>query len=252
MKLIFCLSAGRTGTAYLAEVLKENLPHPSYAGHELLPFGVHAPEVGHMMAFNNEGNTTRVKDFWEQKFRIILSQQHIDYYAETSHLLMKAGLLENAAKCIPEQHEVIFIILKREDWEKTLKSYHNRYDFYNKGNIWMWYLDPGYKRNLVSFAKYNKYGIWGTRFWYLTEMYARYNAYQKTFKNKPNFKFYEIELNELNDKAKVKALLKFINPEMQIENIIIPPRKNQSIQQRSLTEDDKQAIKELMEMKKHL
>ena len=124
MKLIFCLSAGRTGTAYLAELLRANLPHPSIAMHEVMPFGVHTPEVSHNMEFNNKGNTKLIKDFWERKFNIILSQP-IEYYAESCHMLMKAGLVENAAEFIPEYNEVKFIILKRDDTENTLKSYHN-------------------------------------------------------------------------------------------------------------------------------
>src|SRR5271165_1188039 len=92
MKLIFTLTAGRTGTAYLAELLRTNVPQAE-THHEILTytsFGVDTPDISHFHAFNNYGNTPEVQAFWQHKFEKILGCGK-SCYAETSHMLMKAG-----------------------------------------------------------------------------------------------------------------------------------------------------------------
>ena len=69
---IFTLSAGRTGTAWLSEVLAVNLN--CEALHELLgidDFGNRMPDIKIMRSFSENGNNALVKDFWKRKFSML-------------------------------------------------------------------------------------------------------------------------------------------------------------------------------------
>src|SRR5689334_3546706 len=119
MKLIFTLTPGRTGTAYLSELLKWNLSDAE-VHHEIqtyTSFGECTPDISQLHAFNVFGNTPAVQQFWRRKFDKILASGK-PVYAETSHLLMKAGLVENMAE-LAKDHDVHFVILKR-DTMKTI------------------------------------------------------------------------------------------------------------------------------------
>src|ERR1700674_19694 len=93
---IFTMTTGRSGTQYLAELLGHNLPDAE-CHHEFLQwdsFGVDTPDVSHMCLFNSKGNIEKVVAFWDQKLKRIAATPH-RFYVETSHMLMKAGLVEN-------------------------------------------------------------------------------------------------------------------------------------------------------------
>lgn len=64
----FTITAGRTGTAYLAEQLTANVVcaevHHDILGYDT--FGVDAPDVSYLTLFNSQGNTDKVRAFWEQ------------------------------------------------------------------------------------------------------------------------------------------------------------------------------------------
>src|SRR5262249_32033815 len=154
------------------------------------------PDISHLHAFNARGNTPEVQDFWRRKLaRIEASDRPV--YAETSHVLMKAGLVENMAE-LAARHEVHFVILER-DIVPTLISYRNRFDFTNYGNLWMWYLDPAYPRNRVEAAPFLKYGVIGMRLWYIYEIRSRAAHYKNTYSAQPNLHFHQTDIAALND-----------------------------------------------------
>ncbi len=128
MKLVFTLSAGRTGTAFLAELFAQNLleaeVHHERVGFD--SFGVDTPEVSDLMLYNNRGNVRKVQKFWERKLSRIL-RSRVDTYVETSHVLMKAGLVENSVR-LCQGHELHFIRLRRA-MVPTLLSYECRGGF---------------------------------------------------------------------------------------------------------------------------
>ncbi|HHO53005.1 MAG TPA: hypothetical protein ENK18_19540 [Deltaproteobacteria bacterium] len=172
MKLIFTLTAGRTGTGFLAQLLQANLPD-AVVHHEHLgwrAFGLDTPDLSHLLRFNNEGFTEPVRAFWQRKLSRIL-ELDVPCYAETSHILMKAGLVE-ALSMLPAGHEV-HLIAQRRDWIQTLASYHRRFDLVNLGNRYLWYLDPGYQRRLVDPEPFLELGLHGLRLWYLLEIEVR-------------------------------------------------------------------------------
>ena len=70
---IFTITAGRTGTTYLASLLAANLKdaktHHEIIGYE--HFGIDTPDLSYLILFNSQGNTKKVRDFWQQKLKRI-------------------------------------------------------------------------------------------------------------------------------------------------------------------------------------
>jgi len=228
MKLIFTLTAGRTGTAYLAELIKWNVKDAE-VHHEILTFssfGVDTPDISHLHAFNNAGNTPLVQEFWKRKLNKILACGK-PVYVETSPMLMKAGLVENMAE-LAHEHEVHFVVLRRNTL-KTLESYNKRGDFTTQANMWMHYLDPEYSRNKVRFE--NLFHIVGQasllRLWYLNEIEMRITQYLFNYSDRPFMHFHFADIDDLNDKQNATKL--FNGLEVEYANICLPPKQNSYI-----------------------
>ena len=249
MKFIFTLTAGRTGTAYLCSLFKENLSDAE-VHHELIDytkFGVDTPDLSHFTLFNSIGNTEKVKDFWKQKFDRIKRKQ-CSCYVETSHLLMKAGLVENLYNITNHGH-VHLIALKR-DFLKTVISYRDRYDFSNLGNMWLWYLDYQYPRNLVNpqtFAELDRDGI---RLWYLFEIQQRVNFYKEYLKDQKNVSVHEVAIEDLSDLDNVSSFFKELGVELEPSEIFIPPPQNENTVHREISEEKLEALKNMIELYK--
>jgi hypothetical protein len=227
MKLIFTLTCGRTGTAYLTDLLAANVPN-ARVFHEILSygsFGFDAPDVSHLHAFNARGNVPHVQEFWRRKLKRIEACDR-PIYAETSHVLMKAGLVENLAELAPA-HEVHFVVLQR-DIVQTLVSYRNRFDFTNAGNMWLWYLDPGYPRNKVDPKPFLPHGVLGIRLWYIYEIRSRAALYRQAYAGRPNWHFHDADLAALSDRDSVASLLGALGAPAAASDVVIPPRQNAS------------------------
>jgi hypothetical protein len=157
---VFTLTTGRSGTKYLAELLGQNLPraecHHEICGWDRL--GVDTPDVSHMTLFNSQGNVDKVRSFWQSKLARVAATPQA-WYVETSHLLMKAGLVENLA-LLTETGTVHLIALERDPYA-TIVSFRNRFDFWGKADRWLWYLDPEYPKNLVPSRELFAKGING-------------------------------------------------------------------------------------------
>ena len=100
-KFLFTITSGRTGTSYLSELLKENLPKAEVY-HEKISYttmGKDCPDASHMMQFNSVGCSDHVKQFWEIKSQRIIADKP-KLYAETSHFNTRAGLIESIDKLI--------------------------------------------------------------------------------------------------------------------------------------------------------
>jgi len=227
MKLIFTLSAGRTGTAFLAELLAGNLPDAEVY-HERIgfeAFGVDAPDLSHLTLFNSRGNIRKVRRFWDQKLDRILKGS-TEFYAETSHVLMKAGLVENAVRRC-KGHELHFVRLRRAQIP-TLLSYERRGDFLNKSSQWLWYLDHDYPRTFINTKAFRQFGLHGLRLWYLVEIEFRAVYYQERYKHSPGVHFHEADIDELNEPIKAAELLSALYPERPSQAVRIPEKMNAS------------------------
>ena len=224
-KYIFTITPGRTGTLFLAEFLVRNLPKCD-VHHEILgydSFGVDSPDLSTLTLFNSQGNIDQVKKFWKQKLTRI-KETKVDYYAETSHILAKAGLMENLGY-LGKDAEIHFIILDRDNM-KIMESLHTRFDFLNIGDIWLWFLDPQYPIKILDPSPFNYLGVYGSRLWYIYEMRARSEYYILKFKSKKKIFFHKINVGSLNTTKGAKAFLSELGVKRNNSEITIPPKLN--------------------------
>lgn len=237
---IFTLSAGRTGTAYLAELLSANLADAD-VHHELLgfdQFGVNTPDLSHMTLFNSNGLTPEVKTFWDQKLsRIAAGSQSI--YGETSHVLAKAGLLECLDPLLAGGR--VYVVALKRDWFQLLCSYRNRSDFMNKGNLWLWYLDPDYPKKLVDPANLSDLGMPGYALWYLAEMDARTEYYRQLMGDR--ITIIDATLPEILTREGAAALFKAMDLKPRYPTPVIPAPQNESRQSLPFPDGEAERIK---------
>ena len=242
---VFTMTTGRSGTAYLAQLLEQNLPDAeSY--HEILGwdrFGVDTPDVSHMTLFNSQGNVEKVQAFWRGKLARVAATPR-RFYVETSHLLMKAGLIENIDP-LAARGTVRLIALER-DIAATVLSFRRRLDFVNKGNWWMWYLDPHYPRNIVSPEPFADEGINGLCLWYIYEIRARAARYAKLLAGAPNISFHKCDLAELRTREGVSRLLEGFGVRKAPEEVSLPPPRNVGTVLARIDDDEEAGIRRMI------
>lgn len=244
MRLVFTMTAGRTGSAFLAELLRRHLPG-ALVYHEHLywrAFGRRTPDVSHLVRFNNEGFTEYVRDFWRGKLDEILASR-ADTYVETSHVLMKAGLVE-ALQELPQEHD-IHLVSQHRDLAPTIVSYGQRFDFINLGNRYLWYLDPSYRCNLVNPSPLVEHGVAGIRLWYLLEMEARSAWYRARVADRPNFTVHRTRLETVTTPEGATALVRAITGDER--PVTVPPKVNASPAGVSTPMGVRQRIEQLVE-----
>lgn len=242
---LFTLSAGRTGTLSLARCLEQNLPGAEVR-HEMLGaenFGVDTPEISHLKQFNTSGNNDHVQRFWKTKFARVM-RGPTPIYAETSHILMKAGLCENLEQLRASGH-VHLLVLKR-DVVKTIMSYRRRADFLNRGNMWMWYLDPNYPRHIISPGAFENKGVEGVCLWYLLEIAARAEYYRLLLADRDWISFHDFETHQFGDRASIRGLLIQLGVDVPEERIVLSPAQNQSRFEIDIPDEHAEYVSELV------
>jgi hypothetical protein len=201
-KFIFTITAGRTGTAWVADFLAENLRIKSI--HEPLAiddFGNQMPDIRTMRTFNERGLDRFVRQFWERKFGGI---QHFQVYAESNHTLAKCGLIEYAAEA-RQNDEFVFLCIRRNHVDQCL-SYVNRGDFRNITIDWQWYLSCRYKRTIMNPEPFLKaMGYLGNIIWYIFEIEARQEYYKILYSEK--FQFLDLDLEGMTKMDGARELL---------------------------------------------
>ena len=243
-QLVFTLTTGRSGTAYLAELLELNTRNTE-VHHERVSFegmGVTSPDASTAMLFNSIGNCAAVQDFWRRKFATV-RHGTTPVYIETSHFLAKAGLLENLPALMPGVR-VDIVVLSR-DTVATAESLANRFDFVNSGFTWLLNLDPHYPRNVVPFDDYAQFGVIGRCVWYCHEMAARTYCYKILFKNDPNIRFTDVALENLQDTTSVAKLIRSLGLKP-APRLIIPEAKNPT-KDRFVTDKERALIRRIHE-----
>jgi hypothetical protein len=215
---LFTLSAGRTGTAWLADFLAANLAVEAiHEPLDIADFGVRMPDIKLMRTFNDLGSTELVRSFWRHKFTEI---SHLKSYIETNHTLAKCGLIENLAVS-DINHKSCIIILKRR-LQDQCKSYISRHDFSNITLQWQWYLTHHYNNNILPFELFENLGFIGHPIWYAFEMEARQVFYQKIYSKE--LKFIEENIDDLN---KTENASQFLSAFGIKGDPIFPPRANE-------------------------
>ncbi|WP_264213474.1 hypothetical protein [Leisingera thetidis] len=222
---IFTLSAGRTGTAWLAQFLGDNLQIRSV--HEPLgveDFGTAMPEIRHMRRFNTLGMDGVMRDFWHNKLGSLQAP-----YAESNHTLGKCGLIEALADSSICSRTAVIVL--RRDLAKQCASYVGRNDFQNITIPWQWYLDMSYRNVIVNPSVFHQMGQIGWAIWYALEMEARYAYYQIKYAGRVNF--VEARLEEATKPEGAAKLLAALGcggaP-------VLPEKKNATRNQSEVTE----------------
>jgi hypothetical protein len=218
-RLIFTVTAGRTGTAWLTSFIKENSSFLSF--HEFTgidDFGYRMPDIRTMRTFNEIGLTEHVKKFWDRKFE---SFQNIPQYAESNHTLSKCGLIEYMDKFIDVNIDVDIILLKRSNRIKQAISYLTRSDFLHVTIHWQWYLSYNYKRKLLNPKPFLEHGIVGMTFWYIFEMEVRQEYYKQIYGDR--FNFIDAKLEDITKSTGASLLAKSLKIN---DEINLPPPKN--------------------------
>ncbi len=197
---IFTIAPGRTGTVFLTELLGTNFPDAEVHHERMGPnqFGVHSPDISHMMRFNIEGNVHAIHQFWRRKAALVASGGD-PVYAEISHLLAKAGLMENIGLFCRQAR--VDIVLLRRDAVKTAQSFIARGDFINTGLSWAFFLDWNYPRRIIDPEPFKPFGMIGRAYWYVLEMFARGEFYRQRLDGLANLHFHVIDLADLSSPA---------------------------------------------------
>lgn len=222
--LIFTLTSGRSGSAWLAKFLEANLAFPVV--HEPLSiddFGNTMPDIRTMRAFNSRGMDEEVRGFWERKFSHIPLDKP---YAETNHTLGKCGMIETLAES-PLREQAKVIVLQR-DLAKQTVSYIARHDFSNATLEWQWYLDPNYPNHITNAAPFLKMGISGRALWYSLEMACRQAYYMRQYADVIDF--IPVQLEEAVKPEGARALLSALGHDAEP---VLPPKANATRQPRN-------------------
>jgi hypothetical protein len=201
-RYIFSVTGGRTGTAWIAEFLAENLGIRSI--HEPLgidDFGNQMPDIRTMRTFNERGLTEFVRQFWGRKFKGIENHQT---YAESNHTLAKCGLLEYAAEA-RHHDDFVFLCIRRNHVDQCL-SHINRGDFQNITIDWQWYLNFRYKRKIIQPEPLLKMGYIGVIIWYIFEIEARQEYYKIIYGGK--FQFLDLKMERMTQMEGARELLR--------------------------------------------
>lgn len=189
VEYVFTITQGRSGTHSLCELFKQH-DLQSLAIHEHLDandHGVLTPDVGQLRRFNHQGLTPEIAAFWKRKLAIVrrdTTSRGLRRYVETAHMNAKCGLVEYALSAEPEDSEdrFRFIVLDRAP-EKIARSLYEHGDMQHVESMWLWFLHPLYRRNLVDSAPYRPHGYLGMLAWYVHEMEARKSAYRSMLQN---------------------------------------------------------------------
>jgi hypothetical protein len=243
---LFTMTTGRSGTQYLTELLRRNLADAE-CHHEILDwdrFGVDMPDLSTMMLFNAQGNVPKVQEFWRQKLaRIARTPQR--FYVETSHMLMKAGLIENLAP-LTEAGRVHLVMLERDPFA-TIVSFLNRGDFASHGNQWIWYLDPRYPRNIVNaLPAMERGGLSGVCLWYIAEIRVRAAYYAKLLEGRPDIVIHRCTLEALRQPEGAARLLAALGAPRAPDAIDLPPPQNENLKKTALPAAEEAALRELI------
>ena len=225
MKVVFTMTAGRTGTRSLAGLLAANLPG-AHVHHEQLisgPRATHTPSVPVLLEFNESGNTALVRRFWAEKAAQIRAEP-AHSWVETSHLLMKAGLVENLDQF--DGHEVHLVALKRARGS-LLRSYLRLEDFTRVGNRQMWYLDELGRKNLLAVPPEWRQGALGLALWYILEVECRVALYKRQLASRAGVTVHTLSVGDLSGGPAVDALLDAVRTPASPTPAVLPPPHNQ-------------------------
>ncbi len=225
IKYIFCITTGRSGSAYLNRVFE--CVSSCSSNHEPKP----KMNDGLVRDYFS-GNKDSMRNMMSEKLNAINEARGEGLYVETNHAFIK-GFGWELPNYIPEE-EIGVVILKREKQKVVDSFFRIGSDLHmNRGRYWL--LSP-YKKSCcplpISILRYNFnrlvmaligflvrrgvmsffYPKWIARdskkllSWYYDETYALAERYKQSF---PKISFFNVNTDELNNEMKVRELLSF-------------------------------------------
>ena len=216
---IFTLTGGRTGTAWLAEMLQASLGIAAI--HEPLgidDFGSAMPDIRLMRSFNTRGNDALAQGFWRAKLDSIAA---LPAYVETNHTLGKCGLIENLAASPLGPRAAVLVV--RRSLAAQCISHLARGDFRNITISWQWYLDAAYPNVIVNPAPFVPHGPIGHALWYVHEMDARQHYYTQAYGSR--LRLIETRMEDMVTPEGAAALLAALGHP---RTPALPPPRNQA------------------------
>lgn len=244
---LFTMTTGRSGTAYLADILRSNIVD-SECHHEIFGWdklGIDTPDVSHMAQFNMVGNVDHVKKFWRKKMTKIANCSK-SFYCETSHLLIKSGLAENIDHLSTLGH--VHLIDLRRDMFSAMISMLRRRDFVSNGNAIMWYLDTGYTKNILKLKPKLDAALGLVPAWYILEMRARAEFYRQKFLGSSCVSVHTFNLEDIVQRDGASKLLSILGYPKDPAQIDIPERSNINIRQLDIPKNYIDNFTKLVEM----
>lgn len=206
-QFIFVIAPARSGTGFLAELLRQNLQgaaHVIRARQGWRDPGVHGPDGAHHMRFGAVGNDPTVRAFWKQKIqRLIRSRASI--VAETDPGFARAGLIENITP-LTQAGRVDLVLLGR-DTSPLMWSLMNRFALHVEHARWMAAIDPCLPNVLVDPKPFNAARVPGQTLWYIHEMRTRAEYYRLLLRGTPNIRLHDCTLKQISTPQGAAALL---------------------------------------------
>jgi len=226
-RLVYSISTGRCGTVFLTNLIRENLPERSaVVRHERfgpLNFGVHTPDLSHMTGFNTFGNVDYIREFWRRKLNHDVAEA-APTYVEMSHVLAKAGLLENL-DLLGDAITIDIIVLTRRI-EDIVWSYVNHFDFMNFGFMWPFTLDPRYPNTILRLQPLKNLSPARIAHWYVCEMWTRAAYYEQLLRDATNVRFHRVRLEDVSHPDGADAFLSELFQDRSKRPMLMPNRAN--------------------------
>jgi len=245
-RLVYPVTTGRSGTVFLAELLRCNLPADDARVHHertgFPNFGVHTPDASHFTTFNTVGNAPNVQAFFRSKLGRDVADERA-CHVEVSHFLCKAGLVENLP-ALSDEVEVHLVGLARDPF-RIAWSFVNRFDFFNTGFTWLFSLDPRYPNVILSSEPFRAHGMIGSAIWYVAEMFARMAYYRLLVREEmPGVRWHDVTLESLVEPSGAAALLGGLG--FPRSEVAMPPKRNET-RTEFFGEPDRRRARELFE-----
>lgn len=218
--LVFSMSPGRSGTGYLSALLSGNLGYSDIAHEDTV-----VSSGQWIVKFNHTFDHDTLDRAWESKLSGFLDNP-APVAGETSHLLMKAGLIENLHR-LKGRGDVVLCALERDKWD-VLRSYSRRTDFQKIGRILTYYLHPGFKNNIVPPDPFSDFREYGAQLWYLYEMQARTVYYRDWYMpaHVPWVRVISTTLERIATHDGAQSFLTVVTPDNQFDRLALPTKIN--------------------------
>ena len=227
-RLLYSISTGRCGTMFLANLIRANLREETAVVHHerlgFLNFGVHTPDLSHMTTFNAVGNVTHIREFWQRKLAYDQAES-VPAYIEMSHVLAKAGLLENLD--LIDKNRAVDIVVLTRPIEDIVWSFVNHFDFAGYGFMWPFTLDPNYPNTILKLRPEHLSPV-RIAHWYVCEMWTRAAYYEQLLRDTPNLRFHRISLTDIADERGADAFIGRLFPDERSTSFVMPPKANET------------------------